>query len=128
MRTLLAFAVVVLSGCSTVASWIPSFSDPNQSARIIDVRQSVERIDCGQPQLSQVEQVQKNLQWFHLYSESAGFRHADVLRVIEPLETVTNEWAERASKGEPSAVYCKLKKDILAQGSAKAAKVILGRF
>lgn len=130
-RILAIIALLALSACSTVQSIvgeIPSFWDANQSAKIIDVRQDIERIDCGQSLLPQAQQIQRDLQWFHLYSESAGIRHQDVLRLIAPMEETANELADRAAKGTPSAIYCKLKKDILTDQAKTAAKAVLGRF
>lgn len=132
MKTIIAILTLLsLTACSTVNSIvgkIPSFNDTNQSAKIIDVRQDIARLDCGRPLLPQAQQIQRDLEWFHLYSESAGLRHQDVLRLIAPMEETTNELAERAAKAEPSAVYCKLKKDILTDQASSAAKAILGRF
>ena len=123
-----ALAIVALSGCSTVAGWIPSFNDTNQSAKIIDIRSDVESIDCSQPQLAQAQKLQRDLQWFHLYSESSGFRHNDVLRLIAPIEEATKDWVDRAAKEQPSKIYCDIKKNILREQAKSAAKAVIGRF
>lgn len=123
--------ILALSGCAavnTVKGWIPSFSDPNQSARIIDVRQSVERLDCSQPQLPQALEIQRNLEWFHLYSTSKGWRQADVLRVIEPMEQTVNDFVKRSQAQQGSKFYCETKKKIMQEQAATAARAILGRF
>lgn len=125
------FALLLLlstTACTTVQSWIPSFNDGNQSAKIIDVRQDVERIDCSQPQLPQALQLQRDLQWFHLYSESSGARHADVLRLIAPMEDSTKDWVTRAETAEPSKIYCDIKRHILSDQARSAAKAVIGRF
>lgn len=127
-RLIVLLAVVTLTACSTVQSWIPSFNDPNQSARIIDVRSDVERIDCSQPQLAQALQIQRDLQWFHLYSESSGFRHNDVLRLIAPMEEAVKDWVERSSKEQPSKIYCEIKRNILREQAKSAARAVIGRF
>lgn len=127
-RIIALLALVTLSGCSTVQGWIPSFNDPNQSARIIDVRQAVESIDCSQPQLAQALRVQRDLQWFHLYSESSGSRHNDVLRLIAPMEEAAKEWAERSAQAQPSKIYCEVKKNILREQAKSAARAVIGRF
>jgi hypothetical protein len=63
MKRLVALSLVVLlTGCASVKSWVPSFSDPNQSARIIDVRQSVAHLDCKQPHAPQVKRIKDNLE------------------------------------------------------------------
>jgi len=127
-RIIVLLALLALTGCSTVAGWIPSFNDPNQSAKIIDVRQAVESIDCSQPQLVQAQRVQRDLQWFHLYSESSGFRHNDVLRLIAPMEEAVKDWADRAAKEQPSKIYCEVKKNILREQARSAARAVIGRF
>lgn len=127
-RLIVLLAVLTLTACSTVQSWIPSFNDPNQSARIIDVRSDVERIDCSQPQLAQALQIQRDLQWFHLYSESSGFRHNDVLRLIAPMEEAVKDWVDRSSKEQPSKIYCEIKRNILREQAKSAARAVIGRF
>jgi hypothetical protein len=97
MRKLIIIAaVIMLTGCSTVKGWIPSFADPNQSHSIIDVRLAVEQLDCSQPHLPQVRTIREHVIWFELYSESAGWRHADVLRVIEPIRASVDDFYKRS--------------------------------
>lgn len=114
-----------LTGCATVSNWIPSFWDDNQSAYIIDVRLSVERINCTEPQLAQVLKLAEDLRRFELYSQAKGTLQKDVLRVIEPMQTTVKEWRDR---GEGSKTYCEIKKKILTQQGERASKVILGRW
>ena len=117
--------MVVLQGCAQLQSWVPSFWDDNQSARIIDVRSRVESINCAESQKAQVEAVARELRWFEMYSQSKGMLQKDVLRVIEPMQSTVKEWSDR---GEGSKVYCELKKKLLAQQGERASKVILGRW
>lgn len=126
MRVLLLLIISFsLNGCSTVKGWIPSFSDPNQSASIVNVRQKVEQINCEQAQVPQIEAVAREIRWFQLYSESKGWRQQDVLRLVEPMSETTDAWVKR---GEGSKTYCQLKKQVLQQQSARAAEAVLGRF
>lgn len=127
-KLMLGLAFLALSGCAQIKSFVPSFSDPNQSARIVDVRQSVERLDCSQPQLAQALEIQRNLQWFHLYSDSKGWRQADVLRVIEPMEQTVNDFVARSQAQQGSRFYCETKKKIMQEQAATAARAVLGRF
>lgn len=127
-KLIIGLAILALTGCATVKSWVPSFSDPNQSARIIDVRQSVHQLDCSQPHLPQALAIQRNLEWFHLYSQSKGWRQADVLRVIEPMEQTVAEFVKRSQAGQGSKFYCDTKKKIMEAQAARAAEAILGRF
>ena len=116
---------VLLSGCTTLQSWVPSFWDDNQSAYIITARLSVERINCLEPQLTQVQVLAEDLRRFELYSEAKGSLQRDVLRVIEPMQSTVKEWQARK---EGSRAYCEIKKKLLTQQAERASKVILGRW
>lgn len=116
---------VLISGCATVQSWIPSFWDDNQSAYITEARLTVERVNCALPQVPQVLQLHEDLRRFELYSQAKGSLQQDVLRVIEPMQSTVAEWTKR---GEGSRVYCEIKKKLLTQQGERASKVILGRW
>lgn len=130
MKRIIALAAVtlVLSGCSTVKGWIPSFWDDNQSARIIDVRLRVESIDCTQPQLPQAEALVRELRWFEIYSESKGWRQNDVLKLTAPMKGTAEDWLKRSKEKEGSKLYCEMKKKVLSEQSKRAAEAVLGRF
>jgi hypothetical protein len=127
-RILLIACVVVLSGCSTVQNWIPSFWDDNQSAKITDVRLTVDRIDCSKDQLAQAIQLRDQLRWFELYSTSKGALQRDVVQLVKPIQDTTEDWYKRSLDGQGSVGYCNIKKKILEQQTARAAKGILGRW
>ena len=127
-NTLAALAFLMLSGCSTMVGWIPSFNDVNQSQKIIDVRMAVDSLDCAQPQYVQAVVIQRELRWFELYSESAGIRNQDVIRIIKPMQETVSEFATRTKDKDASRVYCDLKKRAMQEQAARAAGVILGRF
>jgi TolA-binding protein len=127
-RILLITAVVLLSGCASVQNWIPSFWDPNQSAKITDVRLTVDRIDCSKDQLAQAQQLRDQLRWFELYSVSKGALQKDVIKLIAPIQETTEDWYKRSLDGQGSVGYCNIKKKILEQQTARAAKGILGRW
>jgi hypothetical protein len=130
MKKILAVAVIGLSltGCATVKNWIPSFWDDNQSAKIVDVRASVDQLDCSQDQLPQVSRIRDDLRWFELYSESKGWRQADVLRVIAPMKETVEDMYKRSQGTQGSKIYCELKKKVMQQQAARAAEAVLGRF
>jgi hypothetical protein len=133
MKKSLAIAAVAifLSGCSTMSTvkgWIPSFWDDNQSAKIVDVRMSVEKLDCSQDQLPQVVKIRDDLQWFQLYSQSKGWRQADVLRVIKPMQETVDDMYKRAKDQQGSKLYCELKKKVMQSQAERAASAVLGRF
>ena len=125
---IVALSFFMLSGCATVVSWIPSFNDLNQSQKIVDVRMAVDSLDCAQPQHVQALVIQRELRWFELYSESAGIRNQDVIRIIKPMQETVSEFATRTKDRDASRVYCDLKKRAMQEQAARAAGVILGRF
>jgi hypothetical protein len=125
LLAILSFAL--LSGC---AGLIPSFWDDNQSAKIVDVRLSLERLDCGQPQAAQLRSVRDNIAWFELYSQSKGSRQTDVIKLTTPLKETVEEWYKRVSAEgyKENKIYCDMKKKIAEEQATRAAKAILGRF
>jgi hypothetical protein len=120
--------VVLLSGCATVQSWIPSFWDANQSARITDVQLTVDRLNCAGDQLTQVTRIRDDLRWFELYSRSKGTVQQDVLKVIAPMQETVEDMYKRNTEGRGSVVYCELKKRIMQQQAARAAAAVQGRW
>lgn len=119
-------SLLLLTGCNTtVATFVPSFWDDNQSRSIINAYQHTVNIDCAQPQAAQAQKIVSELQWFELYSESKGFLQQDVLKLIQPMQTTAKEWANREN---PSEAYCKLKKQIMTTQAKKASEAVLGRF
>jgi hypothetical protein len=127
-RILLIASVFMLSGCASVQNWIPSFWDDNQSKKITDVRLTVDRIDCAKDQLPQAQQLRDQLRWFELYSTSKGSLQRDVIKLIAPIQETTEDWYKRSLDGQGSVGYCNIKKKILEQQTARAAKGILGRW
>ena len=108
---------------------IPSFWDDNQSAKIVDIRQSIEEISCEpDTQLGDSNQLLMEIQWFKLYSESKGSRQKDVMAIIAPMEETALDWHKRSQAKEGSTAYCMSKRMILRQQSKRAAESILGRF
>jgi hypothetical protein len=131
MKKLLAIlSFTLLSGCAGLTGLIPSFWDDNQSHRIVSVRLDIERLDCKAPQRSQVTKIRDDLAWFRLYSESKGGRQADVIALTAPMTETVEDWYKRVSleSHKDNAIYCELKKKVLTEQSARAAKAILGRF
>jgi hypothetical protein len=127
-RILLIASVVLLSGCSTIVGMIPSFWDDNQSAKIIDVRSSIDSINCKEPQLAQALQVQAQLRWFELYSESKGRRQQDVIKIITPMQESVTDWVKRSQDSQSTVSYCEIKKKLLTSQAKTAASAVLGRF
>lgn len=111
-----------------MSSWIPSFWDDNQSARIVDVRLHVDRLDCSQPQLVQIAVIRDDLRWFELYSHSKGQLQKDVLRLIQPMQQTVEDMYTRNTGGTASNAYCELKKQIMQQQAERIASAVLGRW
>jgi hypothetical protein len=126
MKKLAIFVVLIsLNAC---AGFMPSFWDDNQSKKIIDVRQTVAHLDCAQPHLPQAQKIQHQLEWFQLYSESKGYLQQDVLILIKPMQETVNDFVKRSKTSQGSVAYCELKKKLLINQSATAAKAVLGRY
>lgn len=131
MKKLLAIiSFALLAGCAGITGLIPSFWDDNQSHKIISVRLDIERLDCRAQQKPQVVKLRDDLEWFRLYSESKGGRQADVLALTKPMSETVEDWYKRVSTEghKDNPIYCDLKKRVLTEQSARAAKAVLGRF
>lgn len=119
---------VMLSGCATVSTWIPSFWDDNQSARIVDVRLGIDRLNCAGDQLAQISRIRDDLRWFELYSHSKGQLQKDVIALIAPMQATVEDMYTRTAKAPTSVTYCELKRTIMQQQAQRAAAGILGRW
>ena len=124
MRTITLLLALALTGCANI---MPSFWDDNQSARIVDVRLAIARVDCANA-LPGVTRVRDDIEWFKLYSVSKGTLQKDVLAVVEPMSATAEDWYTRTANGTPSKAYCELKKSLMQQQAARAASAILGRW
>lgn len=121
-----AIITVALSGCSSLNLEIPSFWDDNQAARIIDVRKSIDDLDCTAPHAPQVKTIQHHLKWFELYSHSK--RTPDVARLIQPMQETVDDFYKRSVENPGSPVYCKLKKRVMVTQGETVARAVLRRF
>lgn len=119
---------LMLTGCASVQSWIPSFWDANQSARITDVQLAVDRLDCAGDQLSQVSHIRDHLEWFRLYSRSKGAVQQDVIKLIAPMQETVEDMYKRNTEGRGSKAYCELKRRVMQQQAQRAAAGIQGRW
>ena len=125
--TLLVFSFA-LTGCANMQAWIPSFWDSNQSARIVDVRLGIDRLNCAGDQLAQITRIRDDLRWFELYSTSKGPLQQDVIKLIAPMQATVEDMYTRSIKGQGSVTYCELKRTIMQQQAQRAAAGILGRW
>lgn len=122
--TAIILSAFFITGCSTFE--IPSLWDDNQAARIIDVRKSVDDLDCAAAHAPQVKTIQTHLKWFELYSQSKGT--PDVARLIQPMQETVNDFYKRSVENPGSAAYCELKKRVMITQGETVARAVLGRF
>jgi hypothetical protein len=130
-RIFLILTVVLLQGCAVaLSSYIPSFWDDNQSAKIVDITLAVERLDCSQAQAPQVAKIRDDLEWFKLYSQGKGSRQTDVLKLTEPMQATVEDWYKRVSAEgyKQNPIYCDLKRKVMIEQTQRATKAVLGRF
>jgi len=130
-RLLVIGLVALLQGCATfsfqdIKDQIPSFWDDNQSRSVIDIRQSVEKLNCKELHAPQVKVIKDNIQWFILYSDSKGTK--DVLTLVKPMESTIDDFYKRSLEKQGTEIYCDIKKKILITQSSAVAKTVIGRF
>ena len=130
-RLALIGLVALLQGCATfsfqdIKNQIPSFWDDNQSRSVIDIRQSVEKLNCKEQHAPQVKVIKDNIQWFILYSDSKGTK--DVLVLVKPMESTVDDFYKRSLEKQGTEIYCDIKKKILTTQSSAVAKTVIGRF
>jgi len=126
MKLAVAALTLALAGCSSLPFEIPSFWDDNQAARIIDVRKSVDDLDCAAAHAPQVKTIQHHLKWFELYSQSK--RTPDVARLIQPMQATVDDFYRRSVENPGSPAYCELKKRVMITQGETVARAVLGRF
>jgi len=130
-RLLVIGMVALLQGCATfsfqdIKDQIPSFWDDNQSRSVIDIRQSIEKLNCKELHAPQVKVIKDNIQWFILYSDSKGTK--DVLTLVKPMESTVDDFYKRSLEKQGTEIYCDIKKKILITQSSAVAKTVIGRF
>ena len=113
--------MITLVGCSL----IPSKWDGNEAKAITDIQVSVRYFDCSNPN-AQVNELQKQIEWFQTYAQFKGSR--DVAEIFTEISTTVKEFKDRTDKGPISPMYCDLKKKILIQQADITAKAVQGRF
>ena len=128
MKTIILTLTLLLTGCASIQSWIPSFWDANQSSRITDVQLAVDRLDCAEDQLPQVSRIRDDLRWVELYSRSKGTVQQDVIKLIAPMQETVEDMYKRNSEGRGSKAYCELKRRVMQQQAQRAAAGIQGRW
>ena len=130
-RLILIGLVALLQGCASfsfqsIKDQIPSFWDDNQSRSVIDIRQSVEKLNFKESHAAQVKVIKDNIQWFVLYSDSKGTK--DVITLVKPMESTVDDFYKRSLEKQGTEIYCDIKKKILITQSSTVAKTVIGRF
>lgn len=115
MKYLVFAFVIILSGCSTITD--TSFYDDNESMLAVEVRYSVETLNCDYV----TNKVRYKILKLKLYSESK--KSGDIYSLVEKME-------KTASTVEPGmkVAVCKIKKKILQKQSKDIANAIMRRY
>ena len=126
--TVLLLAVLI-TGCSSISSltdMIPSRWDANQAKIITDLQQDARHFNCAGDQLSQLNRLAADAEWFELYSASKGTK--DVAELTKTVENTIKEFQDRIKQGPVSPIYCDLKQKLIIQQTDIVAKTVQGRF
>ncbi len=116
----------LLISCASVKDMIPSFWDNNQSQMIINVRLSIDKLNCDEAHAPQVQVISDQLRWFELYSESKKTR--DVQKLIQPMQETVADFLKRSNEKQGSKAYCEIKKKAMALQAKAVASAVLGRY
>lgn len=116
MRALIISTILFISACSG----IPSFYDDNESLLAVEVRYSVSRLDCSNPNTSNVK---NSIDKLALYSESK--KSSDIGKLVVLMKETSDGLHNKESI---SPVYCNLKKKLLEQQSSDIANAIMRRY
>jgi outer membrane biogenesis lipoprotein LolB len=122
----LALALTVLTGCSTIKDYIPVKWDSNQSSSITSIQMTTRNFDCKGDIATQAKTLQQQVEWLKLYSESKPTR--DVIAPIGLMNDSVKELVDRTSKGSVSVMYCEMKKKIVIKQADIVAHTIHGRL
>lgn len=125
-KLVLALAIVVLSGCSSIKEWIPVRWDANQSQAITSIQQTTRSFDCKGDIAQQSKGLAQQVDWFAIYAEAKQTR--DVIAPIGHMNDTVKELVDRSSKGPVSPLYCDIKKKLLIQQADMIAHTVQGRF
>ncbi len=112
-KLIILTACISLSGCSLISDLMPSKWDENQARVLTDIRQEAGSFDCTKNVPTQLDTMEKQIEWFQLYS---GYKKADdINKMMGTLQTTIKELETRASSGPISPTYCQLKKTIIVE-------------
>lgn len=127
MKKLIAvLALVSLTGCANIMEMIPSRWDVNQSKSVTDIQQQAKRFDCKGDQAAQITALDKDVEWFVIYSQTKPTR--DITKLTDTLQKTIGEYKDRLKTGPVSPLYCDLKRKIIIQQTEILAASVQGRF
>jgi PBP1b-binding outer membrane lipoprotein LpoB len=125
----------LLGGCSTIKEtvqdindFIPSRWDANQSKIVTDIQLSTRNFDCSNDQLNQLKNLDLQIEWFEIYSQTKGTK--DVWELSDTLKKTTKEYIDRikTSTKPISEFYCKLKKEVMIKQADIIANTVQARW
>jgi hypothetical protein len=103
---------------------MPSKWDENQARVITDIRQEAGSFDCKADIPTQLNIIEKNIEWFNYYSDFKDT--SDLKEMMSKLQTTVTEFSTTASKGPASPTYCQLKKMIIVSQAGIIGSTIKG--
>ena len=118
MKVAVIASALLIGGCSM----IPSFWDDNEAYGVAKVRHSVDALDCTGDYLPQAKQIQSDVRFLELYSESKG--SDDLLSMVSKMKLTIDGLVD----SDTNKVFCNIKKKQLVTQSASIADAAMGRF
>lgn len=125
-RLIIALMVVAVTGCAGIMEMIPSRWDVNQAKSITDIQQQAVRFDCKGDQAVQINALDRDVEWFVIYSKTKPTR--DITKLTDTLQKTIGEFKDRLKTGPVSPLYCDLKRKIIIQQTEILAGSVQGRF
>ena len=125
-KILLVCSIVLLTGCSTFNSLLPSPWDDNEMMYIATLQYEVRKIECdGDNSHKTIETVWATKEKLWWYAQAA--RHADVVNLIEPYHATMLGLYEQSKAGKLRKPYCVNKVTILTTQTDMIAEALASR-
>lgn len=116
-------STLMLASCASLPSI--SFYDDNESMLAVEVRVSVDKLNCQAQQEPQVRRIKEDVTRLQMFSESKG--SSDLQEMVLPMKETVDGFYKRIIK-EDSIAFCEIKKKLIAQQSKTIADAVMGRF
>ena len=125
-KIILLCSIVLITGCSTLNSLLPSPWDDNEMMYIATLQYEVRKIQCeGDKSHETIEQVWATKEKLWWYAQAA--RHADVVNLIEPYHQSMVGLYEQSKAGKLRKPYCVNKVTILTTQTDMIAEALASR-